>query len=246
MKIKAFIFIAIGLLAAAYWYSQWDGTPGPLPDKQSIIHAIDRMSNEIKVKQLAAIEQLDSRHIFVPFISLYGEHGMSFWKWEQKEWKLIRIDNNGMPHIWKLDGKDPAKHVVVYHADPKDEIEKLTFYLLRNRNAYFHSGQYFYVPRVQLELPISIGEKNYGAIPFPEEWLQLMESDRKQSQPLGNAMHSMFSGQQRSTMYVGYQPHYRGGRAPEGRGSYSKSGGADVTFIPIINESELERPRPFP
>ncbi|MFF2886199.1 hypothetical protein [Paenibacillus sp. NPDC057967] len=247
MKIKVLIVVAIGVVAASvYWFSQWDGKPGSLPSEQAMINAIDGMSNEIKVKQLAAVDLLDSKHAFVPFISLYGEHGMSFWEWKKHEWRLTRIDNNGMPHIWKLDVKDPRKRVLVYHIDPKDEMEKLTFYLLRDRNAYSRHEHYFYVPRIQIELPVSLDEQNYGVIPFPEDWVQLMEADRKQFRPAGDAYNSIFSIHQRSLMYVGWLPEYKGGTAPAGRGSYSKSGAVDVEFIPILNAVVLELPHNMP
>lgn len=246
MKIKVLIVAVIGVIAAStYWFSQWDGKPGPLPDEQNIMNAIDGMSDEVEVKHLAAAELLGSKHAFVPFISLNEEHGMSFWEWEKHKWRLKRVDNNGMPHIWKLDDKDPSKRVLVYHINPKDKIEKLSFYLLRDRKAYSRPQHSFYMPRVQIELPVSLEDQNYGAIPFPEEWAQLMEADRKQHRSSGDVFNSVFGMQQPSMLYVGWLPDYKEGAAPASGRGYSKSGGVDVEFILIINEAELEKPHDF-
>ncbi|RJE85118.1 hypothetical protein D3P07_21340 [Paenibacillus sp. 1011MAR3C5] len=246
MKIKVLIVAALALIAAAViGYSQSDGKPGALPDEQIMVNAINGMYNQGEVEQLVAVDLLDSRHAFVPFVSEYGEHGMSFWEWEKHEWRLTRVDDNGMPHIWKLDDKDPRKRVFVYHINPRDKMERLTFYLLRDRNAYGHYNDFFYVPRIQMELPVVLNEQNYGAIPFPEEWAQLMEADQKQSRAVNDLIGSMFSTQQRSMMYTGWIPDYWGGKTSSGRG-YSKSGGEDVEFVPILNEAQLERTQEQP
>jgi len=244
VRIKAVIIAAVGVaivaVAAVIGYSPWEGKAGALPDEQYMVNAINETYNQGKVEQLAAVDLLDSKHAFVPFVSEYGEYGMSFWKWEKRAWRLTRVDDNGMPHIWKLDEKDPRKRVFVYHIDPKDKMEQLTFYLLRDRNAYGHYDDFFYIPRIQLELPLTLAEQNYGAIPFPEEWAQLIESDLKQSRrPVNGLFGSMFGTQQRSMMYTGWIPDYFEDRVRSNRG-YSKSGDVDVEFVPIINESQLE------
>lgn len=238
MKNKAVIGVFLCMVvmtAALYMFMNRDGKPGPLPDENRIMSVIDAKSGEISVKQLLEVNQLDSKHAYIPFVSMQDEYGMSFWKWEKRQWRLSRVNVNGMPHIWILD-KNPVKRVIVYNIDPKEQLERMSFYLIRDRNAYGHNNQFFYVPRIQMELTVPVDGNRYGAISIPEEWAQLMKEDKKLTRLMTSP--SMFSTSN-SMMYIGWQQQYKEGAEPLGQ-SYSMSGGLDVEFIRYVNEKELE------
>jgi len=131
-----------------------------------------------------------------------------------------------------------------YGINPLEKVKEFRFYLIRDRNAGMSHGEYYYVPRVQMEMLVNVTEHPYGAMPFPDEWAAIMREDEKLGQASSaNIMDNIFSQSysQPSTIDVGYYPVYAND-APQ-PGSSSKSGDKDTEFVMIMNEKDLERPQ---
>lgn len=242
LLITAIIFFVI---AANYLYQNVDGSPGKLPSREHAVKVINEVLDQADVREVMEMIQLDSHHAFVPFVSMSGQLGMSYWVWEKFKWRVGRVDMNGSPHIWKLDKRDPSKHYFVWHYNPEGIISGLTYYLIRERNARSIGGNNFYTPRIQMESPfLNLEEKPYGALPFPEEWASIVREDMSVNGS-GQRDVSLFGGSKVSMLHVGLLPQYNEKKAAEHFSSSSHSYTysnkyLDLEFVWILNQSELE------
>ncbi|WP_438347368.1 alpha/beta fold hydrolase [Paenibacillus sp. FA6] len=231
MNKKTILIPFLIVMIAIVGYLFYEGKPQAFPDNSYAIKAMNQLYAEANVSGILDVIPLDSKHVFVPFISDDGHYGMSFWEWDWFQWKLRRIDTRGEPYIWKIDEKDASTHYIVWNMDPKDELSELKYYLIGERGAYRSQDVDSYTPRVQLGLTVSLQKHKYGVLPFPKDWVELIN---------GNLQMNSLS----SSMYIGWIPYGDQGKVtfPDYtiNGSSYSSGRFNLDFVRILNEYELE------
>jgi hypothetical protein len=209
---------------------------------------LQALAPDYNVAKVQDIVEVDSRHLFVPFISDSGEHGMSFWIWDRFKWELRRIQNHGEPHLWSLRGDDPAGQYLVWNVDPKRKVSGYTFYWIRKRNAGHSYNDDYYIPQVQLEHRITLGELTYGTTALPEQWAELYRVQQKAAGVTGNTGLWAGGSGNPSSYRIGFQPILSG--KPDEEFVWSTKadsfGDANVNFLLTLNDSELEGLSPTP
>lgn len=246
MRGRRLLIVLILIIAAAVivFFRTYDGKPGPLPGEDEITAALNEYDSEADAAVLLDRVRLAEEHVFVPFISSQGIHGMGFLKWEKRKWSVTRVDMSGRPEVRVTDQSDPSGRYVVWNNNPLEKVKEFRFYLIRDRNAGMSDRVNYYVPRVQMEELVNVTEHPYGAMPFPEEWAGIMrEDDKLNKAPAADFMDNIFSQFyfRPSMLYVGYLPVYAEDAPP--RSGSSKSGDEDTEFMMIMNETDLEKPQ---
>ncbi|OAB46121.1 hypothetical protein [Paenibacillus glacialis] len=244
MMNKKMVLIPILLvMIAVIVYLFYDGKPKPFLEDTQAIKVMNQLYTEGNISEIVDVIPLDSKHVFVPIISGDDHYGMSFWEWDRFQWRLGRIDTKGAPYIWKIDEKDASTHYIVWNMDPEDELSELKYYLIGERD--FHSSEDVesYRPRVQMELTTTLQKQKYGVLPFPKDWVELMNGNLRLSR--ANQLTSLFlMNSPSSSLYIGWIPFGHHGKVtfPENtvNGSSFDSGRINVDFVRILNESELE------
>jgi len=244
---KKLVMVPILLVIIAFVvYLFYDGKPKQFPSTAQAIKAMNQLYTEANVRIITDVIPLDSRHVFVPYISGDNLYGMSFWVWDRFQWKLGRIDTRGEPYIWKINERDASTHYIVWNMDPQDELRELKYYLIGERD--FHSSESLetYRPRIQIEKTISLQKKNYGVFPFPKDWAELVNENLRLSKAVRPTSFFQMNSPS-SSLYVGWIPYGHQGKVtfPENtvNGSGFDSGGINIDFVRILNESELELPK---
>ena len=117
--------------------------------------------------------------------------------------------------------------------DPRDELRELQYYLIGERYAYSSQNVDSYTPRVQLGLTVPLQQDKYGVLPFPKDWVEIINGNLRLSK-----------ANQSSSMYVGWIPYGDQGKVtfPDNtlNGNSYSSGRINLDFVRILNESELE------
>jgi len=236
------LLVIIAFLVYLFFYRK----PQPFPHNTQAIKAMNRLYAEANIRIITDVIPLDSRHVFVPFISEDNHYGMSFWVWDRFQWKPGKIDTRGEPYIWKINERDASTHYIVWNMDPQDEVSEIKYYLIGERD--FHSSEDVetYSSRVQMDLTITTQDKKHGVLPFPKDWIELINSNLRLSE--ANQPASLFQmNRPSSSLYIGWIPYDHQGKVtfPDNtvNGSSFDSGGINIDFVRILNESELELPK---
>ena len=235
------IFLLLVLIVAAFFYVVMLTKPKALPDRSALIEEINEFFPGGAAREILDVIYIDKKHAFIPFISIRGDYSISIWQWKFDEWKLVNVNTNGFPILWKL-GKDPSTYYIVWNLHEKDGVEELHMYLNRQRN--FHSssksGQHYY-PRVQVKHLISLQESTYGVMKLPDEWVTIL----KAIQPVPSVQDSLFKlNHARYQVDIKTIPYDNENKSIFPRrsvnGSQSSRGNFEFQHIFIMNESDLE------
>lgn len=113
---------------------------------------------------------LDDEHAYIPFISKQNVYGASYWKWERRKWRPIRISTSGDPIVWKVEPDDPSTYHIVWNMNPKQPLSYASFYLTRDRNYHISGEKHRYWPQIQLKNDVNIAETSYGSMKLPMAW----------------------------------------------------------------------------
>ncbi|MHA6480838.1 hypothetical protein ACX1C1_02690 [Paenibacillus sp. strain BS8-2] len=243
MTKRSMVIGLIILAAAAFIFWRWIGVkPTAMSDLEFIQSSLQQLAPDYNIAEIQDIVEVDSRHLFVPFVSKDGEYGMSFWVWDRFKWELRRVQSDGDPHLWSLRGDDPAGQYLVWNVNPDYMVGEYALYWMRDRNGGQFYGNDFYIPRVQLEHRISLGERTYGTLLLPEQWAELRRMEQAAVNGAANAGVWGGSVQMPSSYRIGYLPILIG--EPKDRSFYSTGatifGDVDVTFLYHLNQTELE------
>lgn len=168
------LFLLSILAVSAYWF--FGGKPESLPPEEALAEEINRLYPEADVGQIEDIIFLDEGHAFIPFRSKKGSRGFSLWKWQWHRWQVAAINTSGWPSLVKRKEGQPATYDIVWHLHPDDPVDKIAFYLIRERHLAFFDEKELYLPAIQMEEEVSLHEKTYGSISLPESWVQVMDS----------------------------------------------------------------------
>jgi hypothetical protein len=168
------MLIAGGVL---YWY--YLAPPANFPDQEKVKETLSDPYNRIEIAEIQDTIFLDDKHVYIPFITEEEDHGISFWEWEKHEWQLSSFSTGSMPEIWKIDADDPSSHFIIWNFHPENDLDYLTFFLIKERGFSVSEGKEQYDPGIQMEYRAEAGEKSYGYTPIPSEWQKYMKAENK-------------------------------------------------------------------
>ena len=171
------IFAIILVISLIYWITS--NNPSSFPNKGDVIKEINHIFPEANVKEIQDTISLDEKHVFVPFISEENKYGVSYWVWQKSEWELASVNTGGEPKSWRIDDGDFSTTYLVWNIAPETSIEKLKFYLIKDRTFHITEGIEYYDPGVQLEELVKLSSTSYGAMPLPDSWSSILASYTK-------------------------------------------------------------------
>ncbi len=227
------ITVGIGL----YWlyFSKPDG----LPDDKKLIDYMNRYHSDMQASDIKAIIPADEEHVFVPFVRKGGEYGASFWTWRKRDWELDYISSAGEPKIWRIDPDDPSSFRIAWSFSPDSGLEKIRYYLMRDRDFFVSGGKETYLPKVQMEHETMLDEGSYGMMELPEEWKSVAGSladSVKKSQP------DWFSFPVLG-IHFGWIGYDENGKTffPDVGDSFG-TGGSNIDYMQMLGENDIEQP----
>lgn len=244
ISIKKALIVIVAAVLLVLVYSHY--FPRSFPSDESAIGIMNKRFSEVNASRVLDTLQLDDRHMFVPYVSSEDKYGLSYWVWNNFKWKVLLIRSTGEPELWKINEKDPSTHYMVWNINPKDQLSRIDFYLMRNRGYSISQGQKsnIYTPGIQKHSSVSLEGKSYGALQPPAEWEKILQDDlhlmnNKQSYSIFDSL------QTNSSMRIGFITYNQQGESSfptqsVNGGSFS-GGNVPTRFINFINDNELER-----
>lgn len=245
-KLLIFAGSAVLILSAFMIYWFYFSKPDSFPTDEQLMEEINHIFPEAAVNVIQDTVSIDGRHVVVPFISKEDDYGVTYWAWQKHKWQLLAIDTTGEPCLWKINSKDPVTFYIVWNIHPADQLEYMKFFLIRDRGYHGTEGIETYNPRVQMEKKVPLEGKSYGALPLPDEWVSFMNPFIKVESAKQPSLffNDLFPERE---MFFGWIPYNKSDkqRFPEGsvNGNRYFNGDADIDFISILNELEIESPR---
>jgi hypothetical protein len=215
--------------------------PNPFPKNEQLIEGINSFFPEATASVIQDTVHVDERHKVVPFVSKQNNYGVSYWVWKKHKWKVVSIDTKGEPRIWKIDSKDPSTFHLVWNINPDNQINHMSFYLIRDRNYHVTEGVESYIPRVQMKEK-AILKRSYGVSPLPVEWVTLLNAMNELDS--ANNPGLFFGDYIVTNMYFGWIPfdsnHKE--RFPEASVNSNNygDGSEEIDYVPILDKKELE------
>jgi hypothetical protein len=224
-----------------YWF--YFSEPKPFLRTNAILEELNQTYPEVSAKTVQDTIFIDSKHIFVPFISERDQYGLSYWVWSNHKWKVAYIENTGQPKLWKISKKDLKTHYFVWNIHPQDQLKTLRFFLIRDRGLHGSTDGYTYLPRVQMEKSISIKQKRYGVMELPKDWISFMDSYIKvESAKQPNSSFQSFIPEHQ--MYIGWIPYDHNGKVTFPERSLNGNGysmeDVSIDHVMILNEVDLK------
>ncbi|MBT2641315.1 hypothetical protein J7I80_03610 [Bacillus sp. ISL-41] len=174
-----FLLLFIVLIAGGVLYWYYFAPLTAFPDKEEIRYTLGNSNNGIHAAEIQDTIFLDDKHVFIPFITETESHGISFWEWRNHEWQLTSFSVGSMPQIWKIDSEDPETYYVIWNFHPENDLDYLTFYLMKDLGYSITEGKHQYSPGVQMDFRSEVGEQSYGYSQIPPEWQEYIEAEIK-------------------------------------------------------------------
>jgi len=241
MNKKVFVFGLVVLAIATFFFRLQLKEPLPFFSENDLIEELNSNGNYARVSEILDMVSIDERHVFVPFVLENGRYGFSAWEWNpSRKWEILAFHSVDGPSLWNIDNR--SERYFVYNFPPDDKVTELHVYMIRDRNAWISYDVPAYLPRIQLEENISLGDKRYGVYKMPEEWVEL--NDRLSENETGRTdqlFSSLFS--QHELMHYGWRTVGQNGEQrfieQEENGFGSSYSGA-VLFLSTLSDQDLE------
>lgn len=171
------VFIMILTGGMVYWF--YFASPAAFPDKDKIKNILMDPHNGIDIAEIQDIIFLDDKHVYIPFTSKTESHGISLWEWKKHEWQLSSFSTGSMPFIWKIDPDNLATQYIIWNFHPDNNLDYLTFYLIKERGYSVTEGKHQYDPGIQMDFRVEVGKQSYGYAQIPTEWQEYTEAEKK-------------------------------------------------------------------
>ncbi|MEH7885704.1 hypothetical protein V7654_15495 [Bacillus sp. JJ1609] len=179
-KLILISFFVLIFLAGCLGYWFYLSPPGKFPNKQKAIDAMMNTFPEADIKEIQDVIFLDTKHVYVPFITNDEGYGSSFWQWKQHEWQFVSIDTGSTPRIWTMEPENPASTYIIWNFHPDNQLKNLTFYLMKERGYSFSDGKQSYQPEVEMNFNTNLEDKpSYGSIMIPNAWQDYILAERR-------------------------------------------------------------------
>jgi hypothetical protein len=183
------------------------------------------------------------KHAFVPYKTKSNTYGLVNWIWNENNWKITSIaENMSNPQLWKIYSSHSYKYYLLWNMNPKSYIEKMKFYLTRERQFYVNEGISKYEPKIEMKFEKKLNENSYGLLELPKNWERVMNDDAFVNSP--NQSNSVFfQFNQQPSMMVKWLPLDKNNKKKmpiisNGERSYG-NGGNDIDYIQLVDENAL-------
>ncbi|WP_404457997.1 hypothetical protein [Oceanobacillus kapialis] len=238
--------IGVGIVlvfALIYWF--YLAKPTSFPSNEYLIEELNSVFPAVNASKIQDTIQMNGRNVLVPYISEDDDYGLSYWVWKGHKWRVANVDTAGAPMLWKLDKNDPSTYKIVWNLHPDDKVRSNNFYLMKERGYHIMEGvEEHYDPGVQMKKEVTTGEKSYGMIELPKEWVAFINSYSElgaAKQP--NSFFKSFSPDLH--LYFGWIPYDQTGKGASLdhslNGSGFSNGNVEIDFIHILDEADLDR-----
>ncbi|MCM3575148.1 hypothetical protein M3172_18280 [Mesobacillus subterraneus] len=229
------ILLAVGIL---YWY--YLAPPATFPDQEKLEAILSNPYNRVEVAEIQDMIFLDDKHVYIPFITQDEGHGISLWEWKKHEWQLSGFSIGNMPKVWKIDSEDPSSHYIMWNFHPENNLDYLTFFLIKERGFSVTEGKQHYEPGIQMDYRAEAREKSYGYTSIPSDWQKYIEVDNKLLAAMNDSLFADFFPP--AQYYFGWQSTSIDGTIeypsyPDNNGF--GSGGQSTDTIRFLNENEI-------
>lgn len=206
--------------------------------ENEIIRQLKEFEPNIVVQTIEDIIQVDGKHYFVPASAEDGQRLSLYYQWVKGKWRITYIDigTNEFIYGWQLDSKDPSSIVFVWHF-PKETLEKMDVYLIKNRNYFISQGRQLYSPKIQLKETITI-DKHYGVQHISETFAKTIH--HLYSNELQQTNFNLIIHNESPQFFAKY--YYKTNFQSGGNGfSYTTGyGRSQLHIVMSINEADLE------
>lgn len=244
MRKKQKIFFPLLLLAVLaigflYWF--YFAQPGPFLEDKQLIQEMNELNNRAKVSTIQDKIFADEAHVFVPFITEGHFYGAGYWVWRHHKWQIASVDVKESPRIWRVNEQNPSNQYMVWYFDPDDQVNKINFYLLRDRNFHISMGKATYTPNIQMKTSVTLKNKPYGIMKIPSDWSTIITSTQNKNTAGQNFL---FSFSTPPSIHIGWMPLDEDGKETFPRkslnGSSYSTGIGLFDYMPIMNKIDLE------
>lgn len=178
-KVLVPLLLILILISGGFLYWYYLAPPAAFPEQEEIEAVLSDPNNGVKITEIQDKIFLDDKHVYIPFITEEEGHGISFWEWRKHEWLLSSFSTGSMPQIWKIDSEDPSSNYIMWNFHPENDLDYLTFFLVKERGFSVSDGRQQYDPGIQMEYRAEAGEKSYGYTSIPLDWQEYMEAENK-------------------------------------------------------------------
>ncbi|KZZ84354.1 hypothetical protein [Bacillus sp. SJS] len=242
-KNKWILVVAVVLAAALFFYWFYFSKPSAFPADDQAIAEINRTFPKAYSRTIQEAIEIDDRHMVLPFISKVKNYGLSYWVWRNHKWNVVSVDTKGKPAVWKIHRNDPSSYVIVWNLPPDHPLSAIDFYLVRDRGYHNSGNRENYQPKIQMKKKISLQEKSYGVIPFPEQWTAAVNlvAQAESDQNIDPLTMGMFPQQSMYIGWVSYDKARKESRILFDGPTYSRNYEAIEDLRPV-NESDMESP----
>ncbi|TFB23868.1 hypothetical protein E3U55_03370 [Filobacillus milosensis] len=242
-KIQVILLSGVILVALFLIYWFYFSKPTDFPSDQQLAKEINQIFPKADVDTIQDTIILDSEHVFVPFVSSNEEYGSSYWTWEKHKWKPVYINTVGDPLVWRIDSKDPSSSFIVWNIHPRDNVNYMRFYMIRDRGYHISYGIHTYIPQIQMEKQLSLKEQGYGVLKLPIEWGNFLTRANRlaKAQNPNVTFNSLLPD---ASVYIGWMPYNSDDELvfPENsvNGHGFINGDIETDFVRLLNEIDLE------
>ncbi|WP_096154980.1 MULTISPECIES: hypothetical protein [Bacillus] len=241
-KIIPFVTVILVLSVVIYYVYSNIAPAKSFFEGQELTVQLNKISTERSVKEILEVIYLDDIRVYIPFVTNKDEYGASLWEWKKNKWNAIGHYNHSTPFVWSNENGEET--YFVWNIDPKDEIQSMNFFLIRDRGYYItDNGKEKierYDPKIQLSYEVSDMKHTYGVVPVPKEWETISEYYRNTADGEG----SLFSYPTSKYLKFGWIPYDESGE--EAYAFHSSHGGGFrydsyyLHFMEYVSEYDIE------
>ncbi|MBD8068592.1 hypothetical protein [Bacillus sp. PS06] len=162
--------LVIAMIMLLYWF--YPSKAKSFLTDEELINEINPHFLSVKVSEIQDIVYLDDNHVFVPYITTEGDYAISYWIYEKRKWQNAYTGTLGSP----LHVKVHSEQYFLLNYDPLQDLQRLDFYLIKDRSFLVSDGIQSYQPRIQLKHSVQVADfpHSYSAIKLPENWIDLI------------------------------------------------------------------------
>ncbi|WP_312094314.1 hypothetical protein [Niallia sp.] len=214
--------------------------PASLPTENHLKKMILE-TGEVHINTFFEHIALDDKHVFVPHLSNDKHYGYSLVEWIDNKWEVTYVTSSGQPFLWRIGEKNQSESYFLWNLETKDDLDHITFYLIKNRDYTSGWGGEYYEPAIQMEEVVSMSGKSYGIYKVPDEWeniwkatqikVEIQEEDLFSSN--GEELHYGVKGYDKENNYVLPLNDYEK--------SATTNSGAAIEYISIMDKWEGEQ-----
>lgn len=235
------LFLILILISCGYLYWYYLTPPAAFPEQEEIKAILNNPYNRVGIAEIQDTIFLDGKHVYIPFITKEEGHGISFWEWNKHEWQLSSFSTGSMPQIWKIDSDDPSSYYIMWNFHPENNLDFLTFFLMKERGFSVSEGKQQYDPGIQMDYRVKAAEKSYGYTRLPSDWQKYLEAENKLMAAMkpDSFFADFFPPAQ---YYFGWQSTAADGSTEYPSYPYNNgfgSGGSSTEHLRFLNENEI-------